>query len=113
MTAQGVRLLPVYVGSGTVYTGSARLVQEARDAAETSREQQNFDDKRDQFLVKRRLLESQIAALRSELAAGQSVLSRLTREQRARQYRIAMDKSEMSKMRGATSTEETATHERI
>ena len=113
MTAQGVRLLPVYVGSGTVYTGSARLVQEARDAAETSREQQNFDDKRDQFLVKRRLLKSQIAALRSELAAGQSVLSRLTREQRARQHRIAMDKSEMSKMRGATSTEETATHERI
>jgi circadian clock protein KaiC len=113
MTAQGVRLLPVYVGSGTVYTGSARLVQEARDAAATLREQQDVDDKRDQFLVKRRLLESQIAALRSELAAGQSILSRLTREQRARQHRIAMDKSEMSKMRGATSTEETTTHERI
>src|SRR5579864_2080813 len=36
MSKEGVRLLPVYVGTGTVLTGSARLSQEARERAERS-----------------------------------------------------------------------------
>ena len=34
LSRTGVRLLPAYVGSGTVYTGSARVAQEAREKAE-------------------------------------------------------------------------------
>src|SRR5438445_11657737 len=33
MSKDGIRLLPVYVGSGTVLTGSARATQEARERA--------------------------------------------------------------------------------
>ncbi len=35
MSNEGIRLLPVYVGSGTVLTGSARATQEARERAES------------------------------------------------------------------------------
>jgi circadian clock protein KaiC len=100
MTPQGVRLLPVYVGGGNLYTGSARLAQEARETAAALQAQHELEEKCKQLSTKGRALESQIAALRSELAAGRAEYSRLTREQRARQRRIALDKSEMSKMRG-------------
>jgi circadian clock protein KaiC len=100
MTPQGVRLLPVYVGGGNVYTGSARLAQEARETAAALQAQHELEEKCKQLSTKGRALESQITALRSELAAGRAEYSRLTREQRARRRRIALDKSEMSKVRG-------------
>jgi circadian clock protein KaiC len=100
MTSQGVRLLPVYVGGGTVYTGSARLAQEARETAAALQAQHELEEKCKQLSTKGRVLESQIAALRSELTASRGEFSRLTREQRSRRRRIALDKSEMSKMRG-------------
>src|SRR5258708_37043239 len=40
MSKDGVRLLPVYVGTGKVLTGSARLAQEAREKPETLIRQQ-------------------------------------------------------------------------
>src|SRR5258706_13518045 len=40
MSKEGVRLLPVYLGSGTVVTGSARATQETRERAESFHRQQ-------------------------------------------------------------------------
>ena len=69
LSRTGVHLLPGILGAGTVYTGSARVAQEARERAEALREQQQSEDRRKEFSAKRNL-ESQIAALRSELAVG-------------------------------------------
>jgi circadian clock protein KaiC len=114
MTPQGVRLLPVYVGGGAVYTGSARLAQEARETAAALQVQHELEEKRKQLSNKRRSLESQIAALRSELTASRAEFSRLNREQRSRRRRMALDKSEMSKMRGVLPpTGKTQTYEQI
>jgi circadian clock protein KaiC len=100
LSRSGVRLLPAYVGSGTVYTGSARVAQEAREKAEALREQQQLEEKRKEFSVKRNVLESQIAALRSELSSGEAEFLRLTRQRDERQQRLALDREEMGKMRG-------------
>src|ERR1700731_1088275 len=105
----GVRLLPAYVGSGTVYTGSARLAQEAREKAEALREQQQLEEKRKEFSVRRNVLESQIAALRSEWSFGESEFARLTRQRNERQQRLALDREEMGKIRGVTSANEVGT----
>jgi circadian clock protein KaiC len=102
LSRAGVRLLPAYIGSGTVYTGSARLAQEARERAEVLREQQQLEEKRKEFSVRSNVLESQIAALRSELSAGETESMRFTRQRNERQQRLALDREEMGKIRGVT-----------
>jgi circadian clock protein KaiC len=102
LSRSGVRLLPAYVGAGTVYTGSARLAQEARERAEALREQQQLEERRKEFSAKRSALESQIAALRSELSTGEAEFARLTRQRNERHQRLALDREEMSKRRGVT-----------
>jgi circadian clock protein KaiC len=102
LSRKGVRLLPVYVGEGTVLTGSARLAQEAREKTEELRAQQEFEDKRKQLSSKESALESQIAALHSELLGGQAEFARLSRQQKKRRERAEIDQFEMGKIRGVT-----------
>jgi circadian clock protein KaiC len=102
LSRSGVRLLPAYVGAGTVYTGSARLAQEARERAEALREQQQLEERRKEFSAKRNVLESHIASLRSELSTGEAEVARLTRQRNERQQRLALDREEMGKRRGVT-----------
>ncbi|MDP9339930.1 MAG: circadian clock protein KaiC [Acidobacteriota bacterium] len=103
LSSKGVRLLPAYVGAGTVYTGSARLAQEARERADAILAEQQLDDQRKQISGKRHLLESQIAALRSELLNGQAEFERLTQQQQKRRQRLALDQAAMGKIRGVLS----------
>jgi circadian clock protein KaiC len=100
LSRTGVHLLPAYVGAGTVYTGSARLAQEARERAESVREQQQLEERCKEFSLKRSVLESQIAALRSELSSGEAEFARLARQRNERQRRLALDRQEMGKIRG-------------
>jgi circadian clock protein KaiC len=109
LSRNGVRLLPAYIGAGTVYTGSARLAQEARERAEAVREEQQLDNQRKQISSKRHLLESQIAALRSELLNGHAEFERLTQQQKKRQQRLAQDQAAMGKIRGVTSEDKAVT----
>jgi circadian clock protein KaiC len=102
LSRRGINLLPAYVGAGTVYTGSARLAQEAREKAEALRQQQEMEDKGKQFSTKRRLLESQIAALNAELSAGHAEFSRISGQQKDRLERVAQDEVAMGKKRGVS-----------
>jgi circadian clock protein KaiC len=106
MSRNGVRLIPAYIGAGNVYTGSARLAQEAREKAKAMVDQQDLEVRRKQFAAKRKLLESQIAGLRSELAAGEDEVLRLTRQQQQRERRRALDQAEMAKIRKVNSANE-------
>ena len=106
LSHNGISLVPAYVGAGAVYTGSARLAQEAREKAEAVHEQQDLDVKRKQFAAKRKLLEPQIAGIRSELAAGQDEFARLSRQQQQCDRRLVLDQAEMAKIRKVTSSSE-------
>jgi circadian clock protein KaiC len=109
LSRTSVHLLPAYIGSGTVYTGSARVAQEARERAEALREQQHLEEKRKEFSTRRNLLESQIAALRSELSSGEAEFARLARQRNERQHRVALDREEMGKIRGVTPANQVVT----
>ncbi len=106
MTSRGVRLLPAYIGAGTMYTGSARLAQEAREKSAMLREQEEMTDKRKRLAAKRALLESQIAGIRSEIVAAQAELSRLNRQQQERSVRHAMDEADMARIRKVSPADE-------
>jgi len=100
MSKDGIRLLPVYVGGGAVLTGSARLSQEARERAESMLRQQSKEEQRRVLDGKRKALDAQIAAMRSEFAQEEAsvTLVRQQEEQRARE--VSRDMLEMVSLRG-------------
>ena len=63
LTDEGIRLQDVYVGPGTVLTGSARLVQEAQDQAGVLAEQQAAERRGQDLAQEQATLEAQAAAL--------------------------------------------------
>jgi circadian clock protein KaiC len=76
LTDQGIRLTDVYVGAGTVLTGSARLVQEARDKAmvevqrqEVVRRQRELEQEQAQIQARIEELQHRAALLVEDLDA--------------------------------------------
>ena len=104
MTKNGVVLLPAYVGSGTVLTGSARLAQEARERAEESSRAFETDQRRRELQRKREALESQIALLRSQFAEEEDRFSRLIQKDEECERRLAEDEAAMEKLRKVDSS---------
>ncbi len=67
LTDHGIKLVKAYAGSGAVLTGSARLAQEAREAAEATIRQQGVQQRQREISRQRKVVEAQIAALQSSL----------------------------------------------
>lgn len=65
---RGIELVDVYVGPGAVYTGSARLKQEASDRAAALAQQQAAVLRESEREQERRSLQAQIAALEARIA---------------------------------------------
>lgn len=103
MSRKGIRLLPVYIGSGTVLTGSARLNQEARERAEILCRQQGAEEKIRARERRRKAVEAQIAALRLDLTDDASESGRLASEELNREQRLEQDRVAMSSLRGGKS----------
>jgi circadian clock protein KaiC len=101
MTRSGIRLLPVYVGSGTVLTGSARLSQQAREkAAETARLQE-AKEKSKILETKRKILEAKVAALRAEFADEEDRFAQSVKRDEQKERSLARDVAEMASLRGS------------
>ena len=71
LTNQGIELKDVYLGQGTVLTGTARKVQEAKEIAASLVRQQEFERKRREIEKKQALVRSQIEALQTQLEIEQ------------------------------------------
>ncbi len=69
ISGRGVDLLDVYTGPGVVLTGSARILQEARDKAQAEFAKLEYEARQRQLERKRKALEAQIASLEAEMAA--------------------------------------------
>lgn len=99
LTNHGIELLDVYVGAEGVLTGSARLSQEAKDAAEQLLRQQEIGIKQFGLERKREAMEAQIVVLRSEFEAEQSESLKVIGIEKARNERFTQDKLKMAKSR--------------
>ena len=99
ITSRGVRLVPTYLGPSGVLTGSARLIQEAKDlAVETS----VHDEIRRKELVldhRRQAVEAQIQALRASFEAEKQEFSRVLASQRTKATREEADRRATAKSR--------------
>lgn len=101
LTGRGVELTDVYVGSGGVLTGSARLAQEARERAERLAARQEIERQRLTLERKRQAMESRIAALRAEYAAEEADALRLIDQEQQREQHLILDREDMKRQRGS------------
>jgi circadian clock protein KaiC len=83
LTDKGIDLVDVYTGPGIVYTGAARLSQEARDQAESLVQQQAEARRQRELEQERHSLQAQAAALQvrlANIAAEQRFATRLEQQ---------------------------------
>ena len=99
LTHHGIELLDVYVGADIVLTGSARLSQEAKDAAQQLLREQEIIRKRYGIDRKREAMEAHILLLRSEFEAEESEAFKVIGIEKARIERVSQDAAKMSKSR--------------
>jgi len=99
LTNEGIRLAPVYVGSGTVLTGSARLTQEARERADVLLRKQATEEKRRTLEQKRRAIEAQVVALQAELVEDEIRAGIDSEQATARELALEHDIAAMTTLR--------------
>jgi circadian clock protein KaiC len=85
-------LIPAYLGPEGVLTGSARLIQENKAAAEQQVLRDEMERKKMALHHRRKALEAQVATLQSELLAQDEEFDRLSRADRLRTEQLAIDR---------------------
>ncbi len=99
LTSKGIQLLPVYLGTSGVLTGSARVAQEARERAETMLREQEIQRQQMELDRKREETEARITALKLEFDAERKQIERTIELSKLREQRLTEDKSEMAMSR--------------
>jgi circadian clock protein KaiC len=99
MSHEGIQLIPPYIGSGVVLTGSSRVAQEAKERADALVRAQEIDQKQEALERKRSALEAQIKVLRMDFAAEELELERIILRQQSREKQLELERGAMSRMR--------------
>jgi circadian clock protein KaiC len=101
LSNKGIDLVDVYVGPGAVYTGAARLGQEARDKAEALMAKHAAEIRERELNVEHRSLQAQIVALQTRLAnlTAEQQLAKRAEQQRAAVAQV--NQSQLARVRNA------------
>ena len=97
----GIQLRDVYVGSGTVLTGSARLVQEAKDRSQELGDKQTSERRQHELRQQQMVLEAQIAAFKAQSEGLHKEMKQLTSNGLQNVAILRQQKEEMSRIRKA------------
>ncbi|MBH8566683.1 circadian clock protein KaiC [Nostoc sp. CENA67] len=77
LTDEGVQLLDVYLGAEGVLTGTARIIQEAKDKAAAVTRQRKIEQKQRDIERKRLLMEAQVKAIQAQFEIDKKEIERL------------------------------------
>ena len=99
MSREGIRLVPPYIGSGVVHTGSSRVAQEAREKAEALLRSQEIEQRQEALERKRSAVEAQIKVLEMEFGAEEMDLERTIRQGQTREKQLNIEREAMSRIR--------------
>ncbi|MBU7582573.1 MAG: circadian clock protein KaiC [Nostoc sp. TH1S01] len=77
LTAEGIELLDVYLGTEGVLTGTSRIIQEAKDKAADVVRQQKIEQKQRDIERKRLLMEAQVKAIETQFEIEKKEIERL------------------------------------
>ena len=99
LSADGIRLIEPYLGLDGVLTGSARVAQEAKEAAAGAQRGDELARRRREIERRRKTIEAQIASLSAEIETESEELERLLSDENARTRRTTVDRSVMASRR--------------
>ncbi len=99
ITSRGLKLVQVYLGTGGVLTGSARLSQENRERAEKLLATDELKRKKLAMEHRRRAIEAQVETLRGELKIEEEEFARIAASGQLREEQIETDRQTMSASR--------------
>lgn len=105
ITEHGVELVPAYVGTHGVLTGTSRMIQEAQESAEQLRLQHDIERKRLNLEAKRRTMEAQIAALRAEYETAEKEAMSVVEEAETARKQRGVDRLAFAKSRSSNGVE--------
>ena len=106
LTDQGLELRDVYIGkSGALLTGSALMVQQAEEEAQTIVRQQEADFLKRELELKRQALEAKIVELQAQFEVEQTRALKSIELDAARSLALAKDRAGMATHRRDDSTE--------
>jgi circadian clock protein KaiC len=84
LSNEGIRISDVYIGMGSVLMGSARLVQEAKDKAESFTQKQNSLRRQRELEQERQLIRSQMESLKLKRDALEEEIKTLAANEESR-----------------------------
>jgi len=96
MTDHGVELREVYIGTGGVLTGSARVAQEALEHARLLTQKQDVEQRKREIEHKRKVLETQIAALHASFKSEEYEANKIIASERDMIKQLEQGKQEMA-----------------
>jgi circadian clock protein KaiC len=99
MSREGIRLVPPYIGSGVVLTGSSRVAQEAKEKADALVRSQEIEQRQEALERKRSALEAQIKVLKMDFAAEEMELERSIKNQQSREQQLELERDAMNRIR--------------
>jgi len=99
LTNHGVELREVYLGEAGMLTGSARVTQEAKDASAALSGRQESERKQLLLQRKRKVLDSQIAALQLELETEEQESQQIIAQEKLKLAKWERDRGEMANSR--------------
>ncbi|HEX4003337.1 MAG TPA: circadian clock protein KaiC [Candidatus Acidoferrales bacterium] len=99
LTSNGIHLVPAYIGSAGVLTGSSRMAQEAKEKADALLWQQEVQRKQQQFARKRLAIEAQVEVLQAELAEIEQEAKLATVQEKEREDELILDRRRMAESR--------------
>ena len=101
LTGHGVELREAYIGAGGVLTGSARIVQEAKEYAGLLTRKNDIERKKRELERKRNALEAQIVTMRTDFETEESEVFKMIETEQDILKRMKQDKIEMAESRKA------------
>jgi circadian clock protein KaiC len=99
ITAKGARLVPAYLGTEGVLTGSARVSQQMRERVKEALVRDEIEGKKVTLRRRGKAIEAQIAALRAEYEAEAEELARTARNRTRVEEQILTDQRAMGRSR--------------
>jgi circadian clock protein KaiC len=101
LSDNGIALRDVYIGSGTVLTGSARMVQEAKDRSQELLDNQAYQHRQLELRRQHLAIDAQIAVLKAQTEGIQKEMKQLSANGRQKTDILHQQKDNMSRNRKA------------
>jgi circadian clock protein KaiC len=99
LSAEGIKLVEVYLGPGGMLTGSARVALEAQERDASLQRANESELKLTQLERKRKAMEAQIEALRAEFAADEAEVKRSISIEHKREDKLRENRTSMARSR--------------